>query len=82
MPACPICKRENQDPLKHLRLAHDITDPEQYQVLVDNAEKAERLKLEFRDFVSQLNEQQHRGSISAEQYRETYAKWRKEHEEE
>lgn len=82
MPTCPICRGENQDLLKHLRLSHDITDAEQYQELLDKAEKTELRKHEFSNFVRQLRERRQGGSISAEQYRESVAKWLKEHEEE
>jgi len=82
MPTCPICRKVSQDILKHLRLSHDITDPEQYQVLLDRIEKREQRKREFSDFVRHLKEQRQGGSISAEQYRESVEKWVKDHEEE
>jgi len=78
MPICPMCKKQNQDLLKHLRISHDITDPEQYQIQLSNVEKSERNQHEFSDFVSQLKGQK----VSGEQYREAVAKWFKEHSEE
>jgi hypothetical protein len=82
VPTCPICKKVSQDILKHLRLSHDITGSEQYQVLLGKIEKREQRKREFGDFVRHLQEQRREGSISAEQYRESIEKWMKDHEEE
>jgi hypothetical protein len=80
MTTYPICKKENQDLLKHLRTSHGITDTEHYQELLNQAGKIDLRKREFRDFVRQLWDQRQSGSISVEQYRESVAKWLKEHE--
>jgi hypothetical protein len=78
MPICPICKKPKRDLLKHLRIAHEITNTEEYQIQLDKIENSERRKDEFRDFVSKLKEQK----VSAEQYRESVEKWFEEHPEE
>ena len=80
MPTCPICKRENQDLLKHLRTSHDITDAEHSQELLNQAGKIDLGKREFRDFVRQLWDQRQGGSITVRQYWESVAKWLKDHE--
>ena len=80
MLTCPICKKENQDLLKHLRTSHDVTDAEHHQDLLSKAREIDLRKSEFRNFVRQLNEGRQGGSISVKQYRESVAKWLKEHE--
>ena len=82
MPTCPVCKKENQDLLKHLCISHDVTDAEHSQELLHKAEKIDLRKLEFRNFVRQLQAQRQVGSILVEQYRESITKWLQEHEEE
>jgi len=82
MLTCPICKKENQDLPKHLRISHDITDDEHYQELLNKAREIDSRKLEFRNFMRQLNDGRQGGAISVKQYRESVAKWLKEHEEE
>jgi len=81
MLTCPICKKENQDLLTHLRISHDITDDEHCQELLNKAGQTEVRKREFRNFVRQLHDQRQEGSISVKQYEESVAKWLKEHEE-
>lgn len=82
MPTCPVCRKENRDLLKHLRISHDITDVGHAQELLNKAEKIDLRKREFSNFVRQLQDQRQEGSISLTQYRESIAKWLKEHEEE
>jgi len=78
MLTCPICKKENQDLLKHLRISHDITDAD--EELLNKAREIDSHKLEFRNFMRQLNDGRQAGSVSVKQYRESVAKWLKEHE--
>jgi hypothetical protein len=80
MPTCPICKKENQDLLKHLQISHEITDAERSQELLAKAEKIDLRKRDFRNFVRQLQDQRQGGSISVKQFRESLTKWLQEHE--
>ena len=80
MPTCPVCRKENQDLLKHLRISHDILDAEHTQELLNKAEKIDLRKREFRNFVRQLQDQRQGGSISVKQFRESLTKWLQEHE--
>jgi hypothetical protein len=80
MPTCPICKKENQDLVKHLHVSHEISDTERSQELLAKAEKIDLRKREFRNFVRQLQDQRQGGSISVKQFRESLTKWLQEHE--
>jgi len=80
MPTCPVCRKENQDLLKHLRISHDITDAEHTQELLNKAEKIDLRKREFSNFVRELQAQRQGGSISVKQFREFVTKWLQEHE--
>ncbi len=78
MAICPICKKSSQELLEHLRITHEITTPEEYQSLLNKAERSRQLTREFSDLVSQLKARK----VTGEQYRESVAKWLKEHREE
>jgi hypothetical protein len=80
MPTCPVCRKENQDLLKHLHVSHDVTDAGHAQELLNKAEKIDLRKREFSNFVRQLQAQRQEGSISVKQFREFVTKWLQEHE--
>jgi len=80
MPTCPICKKENQDLVKHLIASHEIIDNERSQELLAKAEKIDLRKRDFRNFVRQLQDQRQGGSISVKEFRESLTKWLQEHE--
>jgi len=67
--------------MTHLRVSHDIMNADQNQELLNKAEKIDLHKREFGNFVRQLQDQRQRGCISVKEFRESVAKWLKEHEE-
>jgi hypothetical protein len=78
MSICPICNKPIKNVLEHLRISHEIASPEEYQSQIGKIEKSKAHTRAFGDLVSQLKAQ----NVTGEQYRESVAKWLKEHPEE
>lgn len=78
---CPICHKETINFLKHLRLIHEISNPEDLKQKMVKIERTQDKKEEFRKYVEEIHEKMRKEEISAEEYRELITKWNDDHSE-
>lgn len=77
MTKCELCGAEYEDILQHLSITHGISDLDQYHQEVAKVQERKSSKIEFNAYVKDLQEQKAKGKISAKDYRDLIAKWRK-----
>jgi len=79
MVICPLCEKKFENLLGHLRLDHKIADMDQLKEKVEEKEKGEKRRTEFRKYVGGLHEKLRKGEISGKDFRELTVKWQREH---
>jgi hypothetical protein len=74
---CELCGKNYKDILQHLSIMHDIHDLDDYNQEVAKVQNAKSDRNNFSSYVGEMQARRSKGEISAEEYRELIAKWKK-----
>lgn len=77
MTECELCGKDYDDILQHLSITHDIHDSDHYNREIAKVQEKKSEKISFNTYVKELQEQKAKGKISAKDYRDLIAKWKK-----
>jgi hypothetical protein len=78
---CRICEKQVRSLFEHLRIDHQITTVDEYNLELDKAEAVRVRRREYGAFIDELNERKAKGLITGEEWRMLSEKWRKENPE-
>ena len=76
---CPLCHRPALDLLMHLRIRHDVQDPDDYLRRLQLIETDLSRQKQFREYVEELKAARERNEISAEEYQKRIVEWEQRH---
>lgn len=79
MVTCPLCEKNFENLLGHLIIDHKIMDIIQLKEKIEEKEKMEKKRSEFRKYVDELNKKLRNREISGKDFRELVVKWEREH---
>lgn len=76
---CPLCGKTYNELLGHLVIAHKIDSIDHLKEKIQEEERHEKRKTEFRKYVEELHKKLRKGEISGKDFGELTVKWEKEH---